>query len=65
MSAKKTQDNFYRQGRLRNKGESNCQSHPLGTASLPHEMETEQWLAVVRILVIITYTVSGSSLADP
>ena len=42
----KTQDNFYGQGRLRNKGESNCQSHPLGTASLLHEMETEQrlWL---------------------
>ena len=29
----KTQDNFYGQGRLRNKGESNCQSPPLGTAS--------------------------------
>ena len=36
----KTQDNFYGQGRLRNKGESNCQTHPLGTASLPQEMET-------------------------
>ena len=61
----KTQDNFYGQGRLRNKGESNCQSHPLGTASLPHEMETEQRFTVVRILVITTYTVSGSSLAAP
>ena len=61
----KTQDNFYGQGRLHNKGESNCQSHPLGTASLPQEMETEQRLTVVRILVITTYTVSGSSLADP
>ena len=30
----KTQDNFYGQSRLRNKGESNCQTHPLGTASL-------------------------------
>ena len=50
----KTQDNFYGQGRLRNKGESNCQSHPLGTASLPHEMETEQRLTVVRILLITT-----------
>ena len=33
-------------------------THCMGTASLPREMETEQWLAVVRILVIITYTVS-------
>ena len=31
-----TQDNFYGQGRLLNKGESNCQSELLGTASLPH-----------------------------
>ena len=61
----KTQDNFYGQGRVRNKGESNCQSPPLDTASLPQEMETEQQLTVVRILVITTYTVSGSSLADP
>ena len=60
----KTQDNFYGQGRLHNKRESNCQSHPLGTASLPLEMETEQRLAVVHILVITTYTVSGSSLVD-
>ena len=57
MAAEKTHDNFYVQGRLRNKGESNSQSHPLGTASLPHEMETEQWLTVVRILVITTYSV--------
>ena len=64
-AAEKTQDNFYGEGRLRNKGESNCQSHPLGTASLPQEKETEQRLTVVRILVITTYTVSGSSLADP
>ena len=61
----KTQDNFYGQARLRNEGESNCQSHPLGTASLPQEMETEQRLMVVRIQVNTTYTVSGSSLADP
>ena len=31
-----TQDNFYGQGRLLNKGKSNCQSEPLGTTSLPH-----------------------------
>ena len=60
----KTQDKFYGQGRLHNKGESNCQSHPLGTTSLPLEMNAEQRLTVVRILVITTYTVSGSSLAD-
>ena len=56
----KAQDNFYGQGRLRNKDESNCQSPQMGTASLLHEMETEQQLTVVRILVIITYTVSGT-----
>ena len=33
--------------------------------NLPQEMETEQRPTFVRILVITTYTVSGSSLADP
>ena len=57
MAGEKTQDNFYGQGRLRNKGESNCQSPPLGTASLPHEMETKQRLTVVHCknrLVVLT-----------
>ena len=53
------------QGRLRNKGEiKQCQTQPLGTASLPHEMETEQRLTVVRILALATHAVSSSSLAD-
>ena len=61
----KAQDKFYCQGRLHNKGESNCQTQPLGIASLPHEMETEQRLMVVRILALATYAVSSSSLTDP
>jgi len=56
---------FYGQGRLCNKSESNCQTQPLGTTSLPQEMETEQRLTVVRILALATYAVSSSSLADP
>ena len=48
----KTQDNIYGQGRLRNKGERNCQTQPPGTTGLPHEIETKQWLTVVRILVL-------------
>ena len=44
--------------------------HPLFLATfvvllLAYCMKWKQWLMVVRILVIITYTVSGSSLADP
>ena len=39
-------------------------SHLVATASLPHEMETEQWLTVVRILALATYAVSNSLLAD-
>ena len=57
----KTQNNFYGQGRLLKKGISNCQSQPLGTASLLHApsgMETEQWLTVVCIPALATYTVS-------
>ena len=37
----------------------------MGTACLPHEMETEQWLMVVHIRALATYAVSSSSLADP
>ena len=62
----KTQDNFYGQGRLRNKGESNYQSHPLGTARLTAGNGNRATAyGCVHILVITTYTVSGSSLADP
>ena len=42
--------------------------HPLFLATfimLAYRMKWKQWLMVVRILVIITYAVSGSSLADP
>ena len=62
--ALKTQENLYEQDRLCNKGESNCQNHLLGTASLPHEIETEQRLTVVCILALATYAMSGSSLVD-
>ena len=49
------------------KGESNCQSQPLGNASLPLfvlEMETEERFTVVHILALTTFTVSRSSLLD-
>ena len=53
----------YRQGRLLN----NCQSQPLGNASLMHalEMETEQQFMVVYILALATSAVSRHSLLDP
>ena len=56
---------WYGQDRLHNKGENNCWTQPLGISSLPHEMETEQWLTVVCILALATYAVSSSSPADP
>ena len=50
-----------RHGWLLNKGKSNCQSLPLGTASLPTACAqwkwTKQWLMVVHILALATYTV--------
>ena len=58
----KTQDNFYGQNRLLNKGKSNCQSQPLGAANLQHVLEME--LMVVRIVALAMYKVSTSSLAD-
>ena len=53
----------YGQGRLCNKGESNCQTQPLGTASLLHEMKTEQRLTVLCIVALTQCLVH--SLADP